>query len=132
MAALTAEQLLKPHMPEPVAVPCPELGGDVYIRVMPGDRKILFDAFMHGKREEDGDAYVKWFRTAVIAAASCNERGEFLFERVDDATVTALAKQSAVVIQRIADEAADINLIGGKRREDLAKNSGVTQKPASG
>jgi hypothetical protein len=98
-------------------VPCPEWGGDVYVRTMAGTERDHFEqTIADGKKATN----LNNVRARLAVKTVCDEKGNRLFSD-DDAD--ALGKKSGKVLDRIFDAAQRLNGIGDKAVEEIAKNS---------
>jgi hypothetical protein len=127
---------------EKVLVPCPEWGGDVYVRVLTAQEREIYEVVIDARRElreavetdEDGepmpaaarlpapDALPPSLRIPLVRMATCTAEGDALFAPGDEEW---LAGKSQVVTTRIFEAAWKLNKMGRDDQEDLKKNSVV-------
>jgi len=118
--SITKEQLLAFEGQAPKAVDVPELGGQVFLRVMTGTERDQFESEsvkQNGKNVEINRAN---FRARLLVKTLSNEQGVRLFA---DSDATALGQKPANLLDRLATEASSFNGMSAKDVEDLAKNS---------
>ncbi len=114
---LTAEQILKAaDTCNPVKVPVPEWGGDVYVRVMTGAERDRWEIATSNALEKPGQANI---RAGLCAAAICDESGKRLFT---DNQAAALGGKSGVALDRVYDVARKLNKVSDGDIEELEKN----------
>jgi hypothetical protein len=118
--SVTKEQLLGFKGPAPKAADVPELGGQVFLRVMSGTERDQFEAEsvkQNGKNVEINRAN---FRARLLVKTLCDEQGARLLA---DSDATALGQKPADLLDRLATEASRLNGMSAKDVEDIAKNS---------
>ena len=99
----------------------PEWGGAIYLRVISGaDRDVFEQAFSDKKMEA--------FRTRFLVMTICDDDGEKLFTADE---MDALNKKSSVVLNRIFDAAWELNAFTSKAVEDLGNGSPSDQSGSS-
>lgn len=123
--ALTKQQILGANDLKTKAVPVPEWGGDVLIRVMSGIHRAEWDTFVISRRDKEGRiANQKQFQVKLLGFCLCDDNGRPLFESEEE--LKLLDSKDSNVLDRLYDECADLNLLTPKSREDAAKNSNAT------
>ena len=122
--SLTIEQILKSDDTVVRKVSCPEWGGDVFVRTFTADDRDRLESAFNGR---DG---VVGVRAAILSAAICNEKGEFLHPTAAESQ--ALGKKSAGPFERCVDAIMEINSMRPGDVEKLAKNSEETESQDSG
>lgn len=96
-------------------VEVPEWGGDVHLRVMSvGERDEYENEWIKAK-----DKGMANFRTKFLAKCLCDEKGIRLFS---DSEMNELAKKSAVVMNRLWQEAMEFNALQDTDVEKIAGN----------
>ena len=94
-------------------VPVPEWGGTVRVRTLRGsDRARLMEIAAGADDKSSAD----WIER-LVAACTCDETGEPLFEAAD---VQALRQKNAKALQRIFLAADDLNMISDAAVDKLA------------
>lgn len=96
-------------------VEVPEWGGSVYVRVMTGTDRDLFESSMYLK----GDDRLINLRAHLCALTICNEDGTRLFS---DADIEALGKKSGEALDRVFKTAQRINGLSGEEVAEIEKN----------
>lgn len=129
MATLTGEQILGVDDIKKEAVKVPEWGGEVFVKMMTGAERDVFEQAMIDSRGSDKKANLQNIRARLAVLTICNEAGERLFT---DAQVAALGKKSAAALDRIFEKAQKLNRIGKEDVEELSKNDASGQSAASG
>ncbi len=123
---LTGDELLAHESKPPVAVPVPELGGQVFVREMTAAERDKFDTSLlddEGNAKESGN-----YRARLVAATCCDATGKLLFSATQ---ITALGAKSASMIDRIADAAHQLNKLSKRAVEVEKKDSGETPSAGS-
>jgi hypothetical protein len=112
--ALTREQIDKAADAKIITVPCPELGGDVCIRLMSvGDR----DSYELKLLEAEGKA-IPDFRSELLARTLCDEQGDLLYP--GDEGVAALKRRSSDVMHKLWQSALKHNALTEEEIKQLA------------
>jgi Phage tail assembly chaperone len=106
-------------------VPCPEWGGDVYVRTMAGHER---DHFEQSVADGKSKSNLNNVRARLAVKTVCDDKGNRLFTD-DDAE--ALGKKSGKVLDRIFDAAQRLNGIGKEAENDIAKNSAAAPSGSS-
>jgi hypothetical protein len=119
VAHLTIEEILKANDVEIRCVPCPEWGGDVYVRSISGDVRDAFELRYQGK--EDSRVGM---RAVFVALTMCDAEGRFLSPT--EAEVKALGKKASGPLDRCFDAAMAVNKMRGGDHEDAKKNCVTT------
>ena len=131
MATLTKQQILAADDRKPICVPCPEWGGDVYVRPLGGDERDRYDQVVNEKRwPDEGDPDWRGIRAALLALTLCDADGELL--RFSEHETAQLGQKSAVALDRCYAAARDASGLGVNAIEDAAKNSSGGQSENSG
>lgn len=113
---LTKDQILGTPDITTEVVKVPEWGGEVIVRVMPGEVR---DAWESSRAQMPKDARMLNWRASLISRCVVNEAGEQIFDGED---VDALGKKSGRALNRVAEVCARINGLGDKDVEDLKGN----------
>jgi len=121
MALLTRDAILATPERKTVAVPVPEWGGEVHVRMLSGEERDAWEQDMAARRKEqpDGSFRINNVRAALTAATACDEDGKLLFGPDD---VEALGRKFGAALERIHAAAGRLNRIGSTDEEELAKN----------
>lgn len=115
MTALNKHQILGATDVQVKKVEVPEWGGDVYIRVMSvGERDEYENEWIKAK-----DKGMANFRTKFLAKCLCDEKGVRIFS---DSELHELSKKSAVVMNRLWNEAMEFNALQSDGVEQAAGN----------
>jgi hypothetical protein len=117
--ALTRDQIVRADDLPREEVNVPEWGGSVFVRMMTGSERESIEASFQ-KRNKKADGF-DWqgFRVEVIILTVCDDTGNSLFKKGDEALI--LGKSSAV-IDRIYMRAMRLNRLGEDDIEDTKKN----------
>ena len=110
-------------------VPAPEYGEGkcVFVRVMSGQGRYDFSEGRYTEKKKDNPVA---FDAALTAYTVCDEQGNLLFSQAD---IPALAKnQSGVLLARISETAAKLNMLGEQNLAGAVKNSASGQNSSSG
>jgi len=111
---LTREQIDKAADAKIITVACPELGGDVCIRLMSvGDR----DSYELKLLEAEGKA-IPDFRSELLARTLCDEQGDLLYPGEEG--VEALRRRSSDVMHKLWQEALKHNALTEEEIKQLA------------
>jgi hypothetical protein len=110
MAILTRDEILGSGLKR-VAVPLPELGGEIVLQEMSTALRLEFES----KLKNDEDA----IRCMVIVYSAVNEQGELIFSEAD---VVELAKISYKAVKRVSDAAFALNSTRRAELEDAQEN----------
>jgi hypothetical protein len=112
---LTREQIERAADAQIITVPCPELGGDICLRMMSvGER----DSYELALVENDGKPMPD-FRSELLSRAICDEAGNLLFPGKEG--VAALKKKSSDVMHKLWQAAMRHNALS---EEEVAKLAG--------
>jgi hypothetical protein len=111
---LTRDQIDKATDAKILTVPCPELGGEVCIRLMSvGDR----DSYEIKLLEADGKA-IPDFRSELLSRTLCDQAGELLYPGADG--VAALKRRSSDVMHKLWHAALKHNALTEEEIKKLA------------
>lgn len=111
---LTRDQIERANDARITTVPCPELGGEVCLKIMSvGDR----DSYELKLLEHDGKA-IPDFRSELLSRTLCDETGELLFPGKDG--VEALKKKSSGWMHRLWAAAMKHNALSEEEIKRLA------------
>ncbi len=124
---LTREQILGAQDITKELVAVPEWGGDVYVKVLSGVERDLFESSI--RDDNTGKTIRGAFRGAAAAASICDEDGNRLFTAQD---MGALGMKSATALDRVIKVAMRISKIGEDEIEQTEKNSVSGQSDDSG
>lgn len=98
----------------------PEWGSpDVYVGMMNGLERDEYERWYEDNRDSYDKVSRDGFRVRVVRLMLVDASGQPVFTKDDE---PALAKKSAVVLQRIFDAAFALNKLGAKAVEEAAKN----------
>lgn len=100
------------------AVDVPEWGGAVLVKGMTGTERDAFDAAIMSETGKSKKVNLENLRAKLCAATVVDEAGNPLFTQED---VAALAKKSAMAIQKVYDVAARICGLGADDVEELVE-----------
>lgn len=101
-------------------VDIPEWGSpDVYVGMMSGAERDEYERWYEDNRNADDKVSRDGFRVRVVRLMLVDASGNAVFSKDDE---PALAKKSAVVLQRIFDAAFKLNKLGANAVEEAAKN----------
>lgn len=115
--ALGAQEIFRAKAPPPLRVEVPELGGHLFVRVLPaGERDAMESAIRRAVEAGDPSIHAR-----VVCVCACDEAGKRLFE--DGAEQELAEMEDGRVIVRIADAAGEHNQLSPRAREQAAKNS---------
>lgn len=114
MAMLTRDQILQTEDIKRELVSVPEWGGDVYVGMMTGAGRDMFDAQIVNKKT--GTQNVR----AKLAAATVQDEDGSLMFTVED--IQALGKKSGSALNRVYEVAVRLNRMGANAEEELGKN----------
>lgn len=106
---LTRDQILAANDIKLESVDCPEWGDKVFVKLMSGSERDLFESAHIADPSKD-------FRARLAVATVCDEAGILLFRPED---VEAVGKKSSAVLDRIFAKAVKLNAISNKDVEDL-------------
>jgi hypothetical protein len=111
---LTRAQIEAANDSRIITVPCPELGGDVCLRLMSvGER----DSYELQLLENDGKA-IPDFRSELLSRTLCDDKGELLFPGAEG--VAALRHRSSDVMHRLWLAAMKHNALSEEEIKKLA------------
>ena len=126
---LTREQILTAEDLPKELVPCPEWGGDVYVRTLSGTERDDFENSLWEGTGKDRAYTGRHIRAKLCARTICDEQGQRLFS---DADVEALGQKSSRALDRCADVARRLCGMTAEEVQALAKNSESDPTDASG
>lgn len=116
MAELSADAILGADDVVIESVPCPEWGGEVYVKSMTGAER---DEFEKGLRR-NGDLDLTNARARLLVRVIVNQGGTRKFS---DVQAPALGKKNAAVISRIYDVAARLSGLSDDEQAETEGNS---------
>lgn len=109
---LTSDQIFgTDDFQKPVKLKVPEWNGEVFIKMMSGEERDVFE-FSH----VDSDR--KHFRARLAVFTCVDEQGRPIF-KTDEDTIAKLSKKSASALTRIFATASKINKLSQQDIEDL-------------
>lgn len=114
MAMLTRDAILGATDIKRELVAVPEWGGDVYVGMMNGAARDMFDAQIVNKKTGSQN-----IRAKLAAATVQDEEGTLMFSIAD---IEALGKKSAAALQRVYEVAVRLNRMGADDVEELGKS----------
>jgi len=115
-------------MPEPVKVPVPEWGKDVWIKVMSGTERDALDAENFQFVDKEVKINRENGRARLLVRCLCDELGRRLFS---DADAVLLGGKKHDVLDRLYDIAQKVNKLDAESIKDLSKNSEAGQSGSS-
>ncbi len=120
--SLTKQQILSADDCKKERIDVPEWGGEVYIRVMTGAERDMFEAGLYGSDNYNGSGKMNFknVRAKLATLTLCDESGNRLFT---DADMVTLGTKSAAALDRVFSAAQKLNGFTDQDVEDLAKNS---------
>ena len=86
----------------------PEWPVPVFVRVMSGKSRDVFESAVMSRKTEGGGMSTSGIRALMVALTACDESGTLYFTESD---IPAIEEKSADVLQRIFDAATEINAI---------------------
>jgi len=110
---LDKNKILAVNDTKPVKVSVPEWGGHVYLRVMRGDERMVFESLVN---TDD----MSFIREKLLCTCICDEEGGRIFA---DDDFKLLAAKSSRVINRLFEQAMAVNGIGEDSVEQEKKIS---------
>ena len=110
-------------------VEVPEWNGYLYIRVMTGTERDMFEAQSIKKQGKDFVPNMDNVRARLVSMTACDKDGNRLFSPKD---IAELGKKSAKALDRVYDVAQKVNGIRDEDIEELAGNSEADQSDSSG
>jgi hypothetical protein len=93
------------------AIPVPEWGGEVCIRVLNGEERAKFEMLFAEKKED-------LFKVRFVACSLCDEEGSRLFR---DEDVAALSEKSSRVINRLFEACWEHSCLSEEAVEEAGK-----------
>ncbi len=122
------ERLEVPEWADPTSDDEADRKGEVWIRVMYGEERDMFEAEIYGFANRNGTPSKMSFRNVrakLGALVLCDKSGTRLFT---DADVAVLGKKSGIALDRVLEAARRLNAMMDADVEDLAKNSESGQR----
>lgn len=116
MAILSKKDILEQDDTETKTMNVPEWGGDVVVSTMSGYARDRFEASIIGK---NGGMNTSNIRAKLVAACLVDSKGALLFTESD---IVKLGNKSCAALDKIFAVAQELNKIGDKDVEELAKN----------
>ena len=113
--ALTKDQILQADDKRKVEVDVAEWGGKVWLRTMTGAERDSFEQLFSG----DSKSNLHNVRAKLLSRVLCDEDGKRLFS---DGEVNTLGERSGMVLDRLFDQARELNGMGDAAVENAAKN----------
>ena len=113
---LSRDQILQADDLPVLQVPCPEWGGDVFVRTLDATERENIAAKYGNEDGKIGENFLGRFCAIVI----CDEQGRRIF---NDEDAAALGKKNPEVLMRIMEAAQRHNKMSDEAVEELAKNS---------
>ena len=132
MSVMTKDEFLTTSDTTSVDVLVPEIAVGKVIRLAPMDVAGLeaWEYSLMSRRGKDGKLQdTRGLRVQLVVASVVDENGKRLFT---DADIPALEKVCGVVMERLADEAMDLNGLSDKKLKEMAKNSEADQNSVPG
>lgn len=122
MSILSRDDILSADDLVVEAVPVPEWGGDVLIKVMTGAQR---DAFEASRVTSKGKPNLRNIRAHLLSLVIVDEQGNRLFPHPTD--VEALGKKGSAGVDRVFEAAKRLNRMTDEDIEELEGNSGGAQ-----
>jgi hypothetical protein len=117
---ITKDTLLGYKGPAPTPVDVPQLGGQVFLRVMSGTERDAFESESYKVNGKSVELNRANFRARLLVKCLADEAG---VRMLADDDAAALGKLPADLLDVLATKASAINGMSAKDCEDLAKNS---------
>jgi hypothetical protein len=125
---LTKSQILAAADLRTQAVPVPEWGGEVRVRLLTAAEREEITSIWTAHKSADDATKGTLTRDAMLLRCTVDADGRRLF---DDADLPALKQKSAVAIGRVVDAAFELNAMAPDALETATKNSSADLTDAS-
>ena len=99
-------------------VPCPEWGGEVYVRTMTGKERAAWDRLTVELMQDGRITDTGIWAANLVQMTCCDEKGNLVFTAAD---VAALVEKSGKVLERIALASLRLNAVGNSEVADERK-----------
>jgi hypothetical protein len=116
MKLLTVEEIFASDDLKIKKVDIPEWGGFIFTKTMTSKER---DAYEMTLATDEGENRTENFRARLVAATSCDSKGNLLFSNGD---AEKLGQKSPKAIGRLFKVARELNAIGDDQIEKLEKN----------
>lgn len=126
---LTKEQIFAADDIQFEDVPVPEWGGTVRVKSLMGNERDGLEASMIVGKGKNAQVNLENLRAKLVARSCVDENGKRIFE---DADIPALARKSALALNRVYEVAQRLSGISQEDVDELTKNSEATQSEGSG
>lgn len=128
--ALTRDMILRADDLRRELVHVEEWGGDVYVRMLTGGERELFEQWAMAYRDGGSSGQTpRNVRARLAVLTVCDEQGQNLFTLAD---VEALAAKASAPLERVFDVAWRLNRLGAGDVEALLGESTASLNGASG
>ena len=117
---LTKEQIFDAVDSDIELVNVSEWDGYVYVRIMSGAARDLWEQRIYARQDDDGEVSFSNNRAELLVQTLCDADGEPIFEIGD---IEALSRKSSVPLDRLCDIARRLNALRPEDIEEAAKNS---------
>ncbi len=121
--SLTKQQILAADDCKKERIDVPEWGGEVWVRVMSGTERDMFEAELYGEPSRNGTARklnLRNVRAKLATLTMCDASGNRLFT---DKEMDELGKKSSAALDRVFSVAQRLNGMTDADVEEMAKNS---------
>ena len=118
-ATLTKDQIIAAVDSKIELADVPEWGGSVYVRIMSGAARDLWEQRIYARQDDDGEVAFTNNRAELLVQTLCDANGEPIFELGD---IECLSKKSSVPLDRLVDVARRLNALRAEDVEDAVKN----------
>lgn len=129
MGFLSRDMILGADDLQRSVVPVPEWGGEVYVRMLTGGERELFEQWAMAERDGGRAQTPRNVRARLAALTLCDAEGRNLFTLAD---VEALAAKASAPLERVFDVAWRLNRLGGGEVEALLGESPASLNGVSG
>lgn len=110
-------------------VPVPEWGGVVRVKSLMGNERDGLEASMIVGKGKNAQVNLENLRAKLVARSCVDENGKRIF---DDTDIPALARKSALALNRVYEVAQRLSGITQEDVDELTKNSEAAQSADSG
>ena len=120
MPNLTREMILEANDVQSEPCEVPEWGGTVYVRVMSGAQRDVFEQWAIDRRSNGGQQSIRDLKALMVVLSVVDAEGKPLFELKDLALIQT---KNYKAIDRIFQMSDKVNKISDKEIEEIAGNS---------
>lgn len=118
--SLSKEAILSAKSPAR-EVHVPEWGGSVFVKCLSGTEREAWERWLSESQSQQGTMFVLYGRAGLLVRCLVDESGARLFCD-DDIAVLSNADGSGSALDRLFDAACELNRIGKKEIDEIAKN----------